>query len=432
MQFIEFPPMDIKLEGMDDVHIPRMMKVRQIYDSRKIEDIAGWVRAQMDSNLSCHEQYKGKRLCITVGSRGIPHLDTIVLTIIEKLKSWGAEPFIIPAMGSHGGGTAEGQKEMIAGFNITEQSMGVPILSSMEVVQIGQLEDGTPIYCDKNAMESDGIIVLNKVKPHTDFRGKHESGMAKMMAIGLAKHKGASMFHMKGFPTFAERIPQVCELFLKKAPIAFGVGIVQNAYDEISELEIMEKELILQKDAELLEIAKSKVATFKFSHIDVLIIDEIGKNISGNGHDPNITGRSNSDGFQNVIDIQKVFIRGLNAETHHNACGLATADITTRRCLNSVDFQTTWINVVTSTRLQGGAIPVYMENDRDALLVAIRTCTGKQFAFDKVKVVRIKDTLHMHEIEVSESYYEELKDLPEVEILSDPYEMQFDQDGFML
>ncbi len=432
MQFIEFPKMNLKVEGMEQVHIPRMMKIRQIYDKTKIEDIPGWITSQMEQNLKDPSQYRGKRLCITAGSRGIPHLDVIIRTIVDKLKSWGAEPFIIPAMGSHGGGTAEGQAEMLAGFNITEETMGVPILSSMEVVQIGGLADGTPVYCDKYAAESDGIIVLNKVKPHTDFRGKHESGMAKMMAIGLAKHKGASMFHMKGFPTFAERIPQVCDVFLANAPVAFGVGIVQNAYDEISEIEVMEKEHLLEKDAELLEIAKSKVPTFKFPKIDVLVIDEIGKNVSGNGHDPNITGRSNSDGFRDVIDIQKVFVRGLNKETHHNACGLGTADITTRRCLNSVDFEATWVNVITSTRLMGGVIPIYMENDREALLIAIRTCTGADFSFDKVKVVRIKDTLHMDEIEVSESYYEELKDNPEVEIISEPYDMEFDKEGFMI
>ncbi|GHT00446.1 hypothetical protein AGMMS50276_26250 [Synergistales bacterium] len=432
MKFIEFPKMDIKVEGMDLVHLPRMMKIRQKYDDRRIADIKAHILAQMEKNLKNPGQYKGKRLCITAGSRGIPHLDLIIRTIIDRLKEWGAEPFVIPAMGSHGGGTAEGQRELITTYNITEESMGVPVLSSMEVVQIGELSDGTPVYCDRHAHESDGVIVLNKVKPHTDFRGKYESGIAKMLSIGLAKHKGASLFHMKGFATFPERIPQVCDVFLKRAPIAFGVGIVQNAYDEISEIEVMEKELILEKDAELLKIAKSKIATFKFPHIDVLIIDEIGKNVSGNGHDPNITGRSNSPGFENVISIQKIFIRALNEETHHNACGLAMADITTRRCLNSVDFETTWVNVVTSTRLNGGVIPMYVENDRDAILVAIRTCTGANFEFDKVKVVRIKDTLHMEEIEVSESYYGEIKNHAEIDILSEPYDMRFDEEGFLI
>ena len=430
MKFIDFPKMNVTIEGMDTIRLPKMMKIKQVYDKSKIEDIPAWIAQQMTDNLKDKNAFKGKRICITAGSRGIPHLDVIIKTIVDKLKEWGAEPFIIPAMGSHGGATPEGQKELIAGYGITEEAMGVPIRATMDVVQIGVLADGTPVYCDKIAYESDGIVALNKVKPHTDFRGKHESGMVKMLTIGLANHKGASLFHMMGFSTFAERIPQVYDVFLEKAPLCFGVGIVQNAYDEISDIEVMEKHLIKIKDAELLVKAKSKIAKFKMPSIDVLVIDEIGKNISGNGHDPNITGRSNSAGFEDIIDIKKMFVRGLSEETHHNGCGLSAADITTRRCLNSVDFETTWINVFTATMLNGGKIPVYMENDRDALLAAIRTCNG--IDFNKARVVRIKDTLSMEYIEVSQSYYDEIKECPEIEILSEPEEMRFDSEGFMI
>lgn len=430
MKFIDFPEMSVKVEGMDNIKIPKMMKIRQIYDPFKIKDLKSWIEREMETNLSDKDSFKGKRICITAGSRGIPDLDIIIGTIISKLKEWGSKPFIIPAMGSHAGGTAEGQKDFIASYNITEESMGVPILSSMEVVKIGELEDKTPVYCDKNAYESDGIVVLNKVKPHTDFRGKHESGMAKMMAIGLAKHKGASMFHMKGFSSFPERIPQVCDVFLKNAPVAFGVGIVQNAYDEISNLEVMEKEKILERDAALLEIAKEKIAKFKIPSIDVLIIDEIGKNISGNGFDPNVVGRSNSPGFEDVLDLKKLFIRGLTDATHHNACGLNHADVTTRRCVCDVDYESTWVNVSTATMLNGGRIPVYTNNDRDALLLAIRTCTG--IDFDKVKVVRIKNSSTMDIIEVSESYYDELKNRDDVEILSEAKDIEFDKEGFII
>ncbi len=430
MQFIEFPPMNPKIEGLDQVTIPRMVKIKQLYDPSRIEDIAGWVRHELQTKLADKEQYRGKRLAITVGSRGIPSLDVIVRTVVDVLKEWGAKPFIVPAMGSHGGATAEGQREMIATYNITEESMGCPILSSMDVVQLSTLADGTPVYCDKNAAASDGIVVLNKVKPHTDFRGKHESGLAKMMAIGLAKHKGASMFHEMGFSTFAERIPQVCEEFLKHAPVAFGLGIVQNAYDDISNIEVCEKEDILETDARLLEIAKAKMATFKMRDIDVLVIDEIGKNISGNGADPNITGRSNSQGFEDILNLKKLFIRGLTEETHHNGCGIAAADITTRRCLNNIDFETTWINVITSTMLNGGRIPMYLENDKQALTLAIRTCNG--IDFNRARVVHILDTLHMETIEVSEAYLDELAGNPEVEILGDPQPMEFDEEGFLI
>ena len=427
-----FPEISLKIEGMEKIKIPRMVKIKQLYDSSKIDDLKSWTRNQLETCFPDNREacFQNKRICITAGSRGIPHLDLIIKTVIDVLRKWGASPFIVPAMGSHGGGTAEGQKEYLKGFNITEETMGVPILSSMDVVKIGTMKDGTPVYCDKNASESDGIIVLNKVKPHTDFRGKHESGLAKMMAIGLAKHKGASMFHMGGFETFAKRIPEAAEVFLKNAPVICGIGIVQNAYDEISELEVMPNSKILERDAALLEIAKQKTPKFKMSSIDVLIIDEIGKNISGNGFDPNIVGRSNSPGFDDVLKLQKLFIRGLSKESHHNGCGIAMADITTRRCLNDIDFTTTWVNVITSTRLNGGRIPMYANNDKEALLIAIRTCVG--IDFDKVKIVRTKNTLSMNMIEVSESYLDELKNMNDIEIIGSPYEIKFDKGGNMI
>ncbi len=431
MQFIEFPKMEVKVEGMEQVAIPKMVKIHQNFDDQKIDDIAGWIRKEMAATFKTPEQFKGKRLCITAGSRGIPHLDVIIRTIIDVLKEWGADPFIIPAMGSHGGGTAEGQKEMIAGFGITEEAMGVPILSSMEVEQIGQLEDGTPVYCDKYALHSDGIVMLNKVKPHTDFRGKHESGIAKMMAIGIAKHKGASNFHMKGFPTFAERIPQVCNVFVQKAPIAMGVGIVENAFGEICNIGFCEKERILDLDAELLVEAKNRMAKFRLPVIDVLIIDRIGKNISGNGHDPNITGRSVSTDLPIDTKIQKIFIRGLTEETHHNGCGVSAADVTTRRCLNDIDWATSWVNVITSTYTRGGQIPVYTETDYQAIMLAIRTCVGADFKFENVKVAHIKDTKHMSEIEVSVTCLPDIKDNPDVQVLSEPFELEFDEEGFL-
>ena len=429
MQFIGFPKIDLKIEGMEDVRIPRMVKIKQKYDKTRITDVEAHIYGRMSNNISDPGSYRGKRLCITVGSRGIPELDVIVKTIINILKEWGAHPFIIPAMGSHGSATAEGQREFIAAYGITEDAMGVPVLSSMDVVQIGSLPDGTPVFCDKTAAESDGIVVLNKVKPHTDFRGKHESGLAKMLAIGLANHVGASQFHMRGFASFPERIPQVCQVFLEKAPVAFGVGIVQNAYDEVSYIEVVEKQQILEKDAELQQIAKANLANFKLNDIDVLIIDEIGKNISGNGADPNITGRGSSPGFEDILNLKKLFIRGLSKDTHNSGNGISVADVTTRRCLNSIDFESTWINVITATMLTGGKIPVYQENDRDALMLAIRTCNNTDFK--NPRIVRIKNTLSMEYIEVSEAFLDECDAHPDIEVISEPYELEFDADGFI-
>lgn len=429
MKFITFPEIHFKVEGMEGIQIPKMVKIRQKYPSDKIEDIKGTLEAKLDA-LSNKEELKGKRIAITAGSRGIPHIAMITRTICDRLKEWGAEPFIIPAMGSHGGGTVEGQLEVINGYGITEEAMGVPILASMDTVLIGEMPDGTPIYCDKYAAEADGIVLLNKVKPHTDFKGEHESGLLKMIAIGLAKHKGASWFHMQGFDTFAVRIPIVAKEFLEKMNVVFGVGLVQNAYDEISEIDVMEKDKIVEKDHELLQIAKKRLAKLKFDNIDVLIVDKIGKNISGEGQDPNVTGRSFMPGFEDDFHTQKLFIRGLTEESHHNACGLGLADVTTRRCLETVDWESTWVNLGTNTMIDGGKIPVYQNNDREALLLAIRTC--RKIDYNKARIARIPDTLHLDEIEISESLIPDILGREDVEIISEPYEMPFDENGDMI
>ena len=315
---------------------------------------------------------------------------------------------------------------MIAGYNITEESMGVPILASMEVVQYGEL-DGIPLYCDKYAYESDGIVIFNKVKPHTDFRGPHESGLLKMIAIGIAKHKGAAMFHSFGFERFAELIPPVAEIFLQKCPVAFGVGVVQNAYDDICNITACTPENLIQTDAALLVEAKEKIAKFLFDDIDLLIIDEIGKNISGNGHDPNVTGRNITHSFDGVLKLDKMFIRGITPQAHHNGCGLSAADITTRKVLNDVDWDATWTNGLTTGIMTAGQIPVYANNDKDAIQMSIRSMHNVDFS--KVRMAHIKNTLAMSTIEVSESLYESIKDLPGISYVSGPVQMEFDQDG---
>lgn len=422
--YVDFPSVHVPVEGLDKVTIPEMVTVHQSYNKDKIEDVCGYLSRQLEPYAQ--QDWKGKRICITAGSRGIPELDGMIRTICDTLKAWGADPFIIPSMGSHGGACAEGQLEMLEGYHITEETMGVPILSSMEVVQYGEL-NGIPLYCDKYAMESDGIVILNKVKPHTDFRGAHESGMAKMIAIGIAKHKGAAMFHSFGFHRFAELIPQVTEQFLEKCPVAFGVGVVQNAYDDICTIEVCDKEHLLECDARLLEIAKDRIAKFQFDHIDLLIVDEIGKNISGNGHDPNVTGRNITKSFPDVLDLKKLFIRGITPEAHHNGCGLSAADITTRRVLNDVDWEVTWTNGLTTGIMSAGAIPIYANTDSEAIRLCLRTCY--ELDYSKARIVHIKNTLEMSTIEVSTALYESIKDVDSISYVSGPVPMAFDAEN---
>lgn len=423
MEFLRFEPISFRVQGLSQLKLPPFVRIRQRYEKDALADPCDHLRKEIRRQFG-NQTFSGRTFAVTVGSRGIPHLVDLLKTLIEEIHLRQGLVFLIPSMGSHGGATAQGQLDILAGYGITEESMGVPIRSTMEVDEVGQLADGTPVYCDRYALRSDGIIFLNKVKPHTDFRGPHESGLAKMMAIGIANHKGANYFHQLGFESFAKRIPEVCQVFLEKVPIAFGIGLVQNAYDEISELEVIPKEKFLERDAALLEIAKRRLPTFKHRQMDLLIVDEIGKNISGNGHDPNITGRSNSSGFEQMLDCKKLFIRGLSKESHHNGAGICCADVTTRRCLNSIDFQTTWTNIATVNLLRGGAIPMYVEDDQTAIALCLKTCCGLNP--EEAKIVRIVNTLQMEYLEVSLPYYECLKHREDVDLLSTPYELQFD------
>lgn len=428
--FIEFPKVTgvVSLKAASVV-LPKMRKIRQIYDDAHITDVEEHIRSRMDKIVVDRQWYAGKRICITAGSRGIPHLDRILRTICNQLKMWGAEPFVIPAMGSHGGGTAEGQLEVLRHYNITEESIGVPILSSMEVVRYGELSNGTPLYCDKFAFESDGIVLLNKVKPHTDFRGPHESGIAKMVAIGISKFEGATAFHQQGFRCFPQLVPEAAEIFLKTLPVVFSVGVVQNAYDDLYEIEFADAAHTMELDAALLTHAKEKMARFKFHEVDVLIVDEIGKEISGYGHDPNVTGRPNGSepGFEGILKIGKFFIRGLSKQTNHNGAGIAEADVTTRRCLNDIDWSSTWTNLITSTEIQGCKIPMYANNDEDAIRIAIACCGN--IPSEKITIAHIKNTLCLEEILVSEGLYEKLQEHPEVIAVGEPCNMVFDKEG---
>lgn len=428
MKTMSFPSMSIPIQGIDEVRLPRMVRVRQTFSRSHIDDVAAHLRKEL-----AREDYaslvRGGRIAVTVGSRGIPNNALIVRTLCDQLKEWGARPFVVPAMGSHGGGTVEGNLEILAGYGITEEAVGVPICASMEVVQIGELDDGaaTPIYCDRLAAEADGIVVYNKVKPHTDFKGPHESGLLKMMAIGLAKHKGCSSLHQRGFDTFAETIPQAAQLFLDRLPVVFGVGVVQNAYDQIAELRVYPREKIVEGDAELLRIARERFPRFKFDDVDVLVIDRIGKDVSGEGADPNVTGRGFMPYFKDDFHARRLFVRGLTELSHHNACGLGLADITTRRCLDQVDWESTWVNLTTNLMIDGGKIPFYQDSDYNALRVALRTCPRIDYA--RARVVRIHDTLSLNEFEVSEALADDLSHVDGIEILTEPYELRFDAEG---
>jgi hypothetical protein len=350
----------------------------------------------------------------------------MVAAVAEVVRECGAQPFIVPAMGSHGGATAEGQRQILADYGVSEEALGVEVRASMDVVELDRLPSGTPVYFDREAYNSDGIIVLNRVKPHTCFRGNTESGIIKMLTIGLGKHKGATALHNAGFSHFPELLPTAARVALAKAPVLYGVASIENAFEDVAALEVISADRILEREPELLRVARQKMGRLLIDSCDVLIVDEIGKNISGDGMDPNVTGRyseptmSGVEGFQ----AQKVVVLSLTPETHGNASGLGVADITTQKVLDDIDFVTTYTNAVTSTVLTSARIPVVMPTAREAVVLALLTANGT--TTEEARVVRIKNTLQLERIWVSESLWRQIAGRPELEALTTPSSLEIE------
>ena len=420
----------ITLEGGLNYDFPRMVEVEQHFPRKRVQDIEQTIRVEMGKIDGV--ALAGKRIAITAGSREIAGIVDILRGIGGSLQSWGAQPFIVPSMGSHGGATAAGQVQILAGVGVTEESIGMPILSSMETVEVARFEDGTPLYCDRLAFEADGIVICNKIKPHADFKGDYESGLVKMLTIGLAKHKGATALHIHGFDRFHEVLPQAARLMLKKLPIIFGVAILENAYHELMTVEVIEPEQLLPREKELLNEAKSNIARLLLPEIDLLIIDEIGKNISGEGMDPNVTGRPGSgltEGFE-APKIQKIVVLDVTDVSHGNGVGIGMADITTMPCVNKIDFNAMYTNAVTATILDPAKIPLVMNSDREALALALRTCN--RVTHQSARIVRIKNTMELNRIMVSETCLPEVETNKDLSIVSSPKLLDFDKTGRLL
>jgi hypothetical protein len=423
--------MDIVKELLRGIPLPRMVKVRQNFPVSEIKDVPASLREQLSKPGVGDRIKPGMRIAIAVGSRGVAEIPTLARVTAEEIKRRGGHPFIVPGMGSHGGATAEGQKEVLANLGVTEASAGCEILSSMEVVELGRLPVGLPVYMDKYAYEADGIVVINRVKPHTAFRGPNESGVAKMITIGLGKQKGAESCHAYGFGVAAEFIPAMARITLAKAPILFGVATVENAYDRIAKIVAMPAGELIETDAALLPEAKAAMARICFDDpIDVLIIDQIGKDISGDGADPNIMGRYPTPFASGGPQVSKMVILDLTEATHGNANGIGHAEFTTRKLVNKIDFPMTYANCLTSTVAQPGKLPIILEDDRDAILAAMKTCNARDLS--KARVVRIKDTLRIGEIYISESMLAEAATRPQIEVIGSPAEMVFDAAGNLL
>lgn len=412
------------------IPIPKMVKVKQRFDADQLDDVVGELRARLQVPEIREMIKPGMSIAIAVGSRGVNQIEAITRTTVEFLKELKAEPFIVPSMGSHGGATAEGQKEVLRHLGITEESVGAPIRSSMEVNKIGELENGLPVYVDRYACEADGIVVINRIKPHTAFRGPIESGLMKMLSIGLGKQKGAEACHQLGFKHMAEHVPAMAKVIIDKLPVLFGVGTVENAFDRVAKIQVIPAQNIEEEEKELLELAKANMPKLWFDQIDVLVIDEIGKNISGDGFDPNVVGRYPTPYAYGGPDVTKIVILDLTEETEGNANGIGTADFTTKYCVAKVDYEKIYANGLTSTVVAPTKIPTTLDNDREAIQAAVKT--SNILDFTKVRLVRIKNTLEVGQIEVSESMIPEVEKHPNLEILTEPYEWEFDSEGNLI
>lgn len=414
---------------LSGVKIPKMFKAEQKFPREVIKDIPEKIFSELSREPFVSKIKSGMNIAITAGSRGVANVATITKAIADFVKSRGAKPFIVPAMGSHGGATAEGQLEVLAGYGITPEAMGCEIRSSMEVVHLGVSDTGQNVYIDRNAYESDGIIVSCRLKPHNAFRGPYESGPCKMMAVGLGKQKGAEQVHGAGMGHIAENIPSIAKVILDKAPILFAIPCIENAYDETCRLVAIDAPDILEREPELLKFAFTQMPKILAEECDVLVVDETGKNYSGTGVDPNITGTFSTEYATGGVKVQRTCFLRLSAESHGNALGVGLANVITKRFYDSIDPEKMYPNCITSTVLASARIPCVVATDKEALQMCIRTCTG--IDKDRVRVIRIPNSLHIGKIMMSEEYYEDVKAgrWPGLSALSEPEELEFDEAG---
>ncbi|MCR8656405.1 lactate racemase domain-containing protein [Paenibacillus endoradicis] len=419
--------MGILQELVKNIPVPKMAKVKVTFDNSHIDNLSEQLLVKLERDEIVHQIKPGMEIAIAVGSRGLDRLVELTKCTVQFLQDHGAKPFIVPSMGSHGGATAEGQSEVLAHLGVTEETVGCEIRSSMEVVKLGELPNGLPVYVDQYAASADGIVVINRIKPHTAFRGPVESGIMKMISIGLGKQKGAEACHQLGFKYMAENVPAMAKMIMAEKPILFGVATVENAFDKVAVVETLTPAEIIEKEASLQVQAKALLPKLFFEQLEVLVIDQIGKNISGDGMDPNITGRYPTPYAHGGPDVNKMVVLDLTHETEGNANGVGTADFTTQRLVDKMNLEVTYANGLTSTVVAPTKIATTLANDKETIQAAIKT--SNILDFTEVKMVRIKNTLVLSEIEVSEALIDYVNQHPQMEVVSPLFDLPFDDKG---
>lgn len=383
--------------------LPKMYRVRQQFDETSLTDIEGTVRRELEKPAVRALVKPGMRVAVGVGSRGIQNLFTVVKTTVDCLKAMGAQPFIVSAMGSHGGGTEAGQREVLAGYGITEEALGVPVVTTVDTVQLGTCGNGRPVWFDRAAFEADLIVPINRVKLHTDFVGPLQSGLCKMLVIGLGNHKGCSAVHEESPEVFAAAIEETARIILDKAPVGFGVAILENAYDKTFAIEAVPAQGLVEREKELVQIARGNMPYIMLDGADVIVCEAIGKDISGAGFDPNILGRSSvlKTFVLHVPKYQRLVLLDVTAASHGNGIGVGLFDVITKKVADQLDLEAMYANAIACNCLIDASVPCTVADGETAIRVALKCCRG--IDRENPRIIRIKNTLHLGEIEVSEA-----------------------------
>ena len=420
---------EVNIAGGLDIPLPAMAAVRQKFATTRVDDIAAAVAREFARPEIRARIKRGARIAVGCGSRGVANYAQIARAVIAQIRALGGEPFIFPAMGSHGAATAEGQRRVLEGAGITEDYVGALIRASMDTIEAGRMADGTPVHADAMAAAADGIVLINRIKPHTTFRGSVESGITKMLSIGMGKIKGAAQLHTHGMDRFHAVLPEAARVVMARLPFLFGVAAVENAHEDTALVECIPAARLLAREPELLALAREWMARLYFDDLDVLVIDEMGKDISGGGFDPNITGRNRRQvDWPGGPRIKKIAVLSLTERSHGNATGVGSADVITMRLYRAIDVGETYANVITSTLLDSAAIPIIMNTDREAVQLAVKSVLRVQPA--DARIAHIRNTLELQRIRVSAPLLAEVRSQPQrFEVLSEPAPWVFGADG---
>lgn len=412
---------------LDGVSLPKMAPVRQLFSTDHIADVPGNLLEELGRDEIRTRIKPGMRIAITAGSRGVDNYLSLMRTLVEFIKSQGAEPYAVAAMGSHGGATVEGQKQILDGYGITEENLGCPVKIGNATKRIGVTKDGLPVQIDAYAAEADGIILMNRIKTHTAFHGKYESGLMKMMAIGLAKQPGADYCHERGFGVMAEMIESFGRAILQDSPVLFGIALVENSYDKTCVIRAIPAERIPEEEPPLLALSKEKLAHILIPSADLLIVHEIGKNISGDGMDPNVSGTFATPFASGGIDAQRVAVLRIAKESHGNAVGWGMADTSTQAAFQEFRPENTYPNSLTCRVTQVSKVPLLFENDLYCIKAAIKTAADLDL--NNLRIVYIKNTLRMDKILVSEALLPQVEASEQMLLAGPAKELEFDADG---